>query len=120
MNVTIEKFLESWCKNQPSKYERFYYKYFSEYAENKKLSMIVTIILIVPFLLGYVGTIFNADYNFLKMVTLLFSIIVVILVVPGFYILHVHNKRIKKIIKELNCTKKEYDIAVKKFGHLIK
>ena len=118
--IKIEKFLESWEKFPPSKMERFYFKHFSKNAENNKSSWLVALILIIPFLMGFIGTIADVNYNFIKIVTLTFSLMMVVFAIPWIYIWYAHNRRIKNIIKYLGCTMEEWNTAVDKWGKLIK
>jgi len=118
--ITIKKFLDAWNKFPPTKIEKFYFKHFSKEAKNRKVSWIVFSLLLIPFLIGYIGTIVDTSYSVIKVATLTLSFMLVIFAIPWIYVWYAHKRRIKKIIKELNCTTEEYDNAVDLWGHLIK
>ena len=120
MIVTIEKFLDAWEKYFPTKMEIFYFKHFSRSAENNKLSWIIFFILFAPFLMGWVGTALNASHSFIGIVTYTFGGLLTTFAIPWFYVLIIHNRRIKKIVKYLGCTMKEYEKSSDKWAHLIK
>jgi Flp pilus assembly protein TadB len=120
LNITKGMFLNAWNKFAPSKIERFYFKHFSSSTKDKKISWLVTIIFFVPFLVGLIGTILNANYNFLLIVTFIFAIFLVIFAIPWIVVWYMHNRRIRKIIKDLDCTMAQYNIAVGLWGNLIK
>jgi len=118
--ITTEKFLEAWEKYPPTNVERFYFKHFSASAVNKKISWFIFLVLLVPFLLGYGGTIIKANYDFVKVATLTFALMLVMFAIPWIYTWYVHNRRIKKIAKYLNCSLEEYEIVADKCRHLVK
>jgi len=120
MRVTIEKFLEAQEKFSPTRLEKFYYKHFSKDSENSKANWLVFFILLVPFLMGYLGTIINSNRDFIAIATISFSILMIIFAIPWIYVRSIHNLRIRRITKYLNCTLSEYEIAVDKWKHLIK
>jgi len=118
--ITIEKFLDAWNKFTPSKIERFYFKHFSTTHENKNLSWIVISMLTILFLTGFIGTIVNANDIIIRHTTLVLAFMLLTLGIPWIYVWYAHRRRIKKIIKELDCTLDEYKKAVEKWGNLIK
>ena len=120
MIITIERFLDAWERNSPTKMEKFYFKHFSRSAENNKLSWIIFFILAVPFLMGFIGTILNLSRSFIEYYTIMFSVMLVLFAIPWIYDWFTHNRRIKKIVRHLGCTMKEYEIAADKWGKLVK
>jgi len=120
MIITKDQFIAAWNKFLPSKMERFYYKHFSSTAENSKLSWLVAGVFFILFLMGYIGTIADWDYNFVKISTMLFGFLLVVFSIPWIYIWFKHNKRIENIIRELGCSMYEYEIALKTLGKYIK
>jgi len=118
--ITREKFLEAWDKYSPTKLEKFYFKNFSGTSIDNKSKWITFFILFVPFLIGMIGTILNVNYEFIKIITFSFSFLLIGFSIPWIYIWYTHNRRIKKIVKYLNCTMKEYDTAIKRWEELVK
>ena len=98
----------------PAKWLIFIFKYFSKETEKKdlKLSNTIMYILLTLFLIGFSGTILQLSQLIILWSTLIFSGIIAIISITLFLAFIVNNRRIKKIIKELNCTTLEYNNAV--------
>ena len=109
MEITKEKFIEAWNLFSPAKIEKFYFKYFSKEAKNRKLSWIVAFLLLLPFLLGYIGTILNINRNFISIVTTIYSFELIIFSIPWIYSYYKHKRRINKIISYLKISIEEYN-----------
>ena len=112
--VSKERFLETYNKYPPNKWTEFVYRYFSKDVEleNKWLSQSFIIVESILFVLGCLGTIFNASFLFIASVTIIFSGLLFslgIVTLPAFIM---NNLRIKKICKELNITIFEYNLLV--------
>jgi TM2 domain-containing membrane protein YozV len=119
MIVCKKKLVDAWNKYPPSKLERFFYKHFREESGENYTLPAIAFILLSLFLMGFISTVF--DENKTAMVaTYGIGILLICLAVPWIYVWYSHNRRIKKIIKELGCTRKEYDKAVDMWGKYIK
>lgn len=114
INISKERFLEVYNKHLPNKWTKFFFKYFSRFTENKDLWVMrmVQIILIILFLSGMGGTIFNLGRTFIGTVTYIFSGILILLVGTITSAIVMNNLRIRKIRKELVLTKNEYNYYV--------
>jgi len=117
--ITKEKFIAAYNKYLPGKWIKFAFKYFStetEKDEEMKLNNTVVIILMSLFGIGFFCSVTKLLESVLGIVTVIYSLILCILVFYLFSAVFANNHRIKKITKELNCTKKEYEKALKKWG----
>lgn len=114
-----EKFVEVYNKYAPSKLEKFFYKYFSNQT-TQKYNYIITAILLIPFFIGLIGTIGKAPDLFIRFITICFT--VEMLSVGFLYIIiySIHKKRINNIIKQLNCSREEYEHAINMWGNELK
>jgi len=113
--ITKKQFDTAYNKYQPSKWIKFAYRYFSKETTEKDLVLKKSIIFIFigVFLIGFVGVVFNASKNFIKVVTIGYSIFLLILVLYLFSAVFLNNRRIKKIRKELgNISGEEYNTLV--------
>ncbi len=117
MEITKEIFDDAYNKYLPSKFIKFAFRYFSKSTERKDfwLSNTITYFLIVLFVFGFFGTVFELSNNFIKIFGLSYSIILSTLVIYLFISVKLNNRRITKICKELGVDKWEYNNLVNKF-----
>jgi len=118
MNITKELFLAAYNKFPPNKFVQFMFKYFSKgiKPEDKWLNKLVTIILISLFFGGFIGAAAKLGKTFILIITLIFSLLLVILVLSIFISVLMNNYRIKKVRKELgNISIEDYNDFVTKF-----
>jgi len=111
VNVSEQQFVDTYYKYTPNKFIKFIYKYFSKDTEGKDLKVgnTITWILVIFFILGFVGTIFNLSHKFIGIATYLYSGILAVLVISLFTGVFMNNARIRKIRKELGLSKAEYN-----------
>jgi hypothetical protein len=112
--ITLEQFEAAYNKHLPSGWIKFAYKYFSQKTEKKDMSVRTSMIyaLLSVFLLGFLGTIFNAPKALIAGTTYTFSILLALLVLYIFSAVFLNNLRLKKIMKELGINKVEYNKLV--------
>ena len=115
--VTKEDIIKAFKLFPPNKWSEIVYKYFSKSTiqENMKPKQIVSNVLICLFLLGFVGTIIKLPHLYMEIVTLLFSGFLTLFVLFLFGGVILNKIRLKKIMKYLNITKKEYNKLIEKF-----
>ena len=116
-NITKEQFIAAYDKYPPNKWIKFFFKYFSRetHEKDKFLGKILQGFLISLFLLGMISTILNWSDSFIRVVTIIFSLILGVFVLCGFSAIFLNNYRILKICKELGgISKFEYNELVKK------
>lgn len=103
------------CNNhQPNNWIKFAFRYFSKDTEKKDMAIsnTVTYIFLGLFAFGFIGTILNLSKTFIGIFTILYSISLVILVSYLFSAAFLNKARIKKIRKELDITKEEYNVLI--------
>ena len=111
--ITKEQFLAAYNKFPPSKWVKFTFKYFSRDAKDEDTWMkkSLTYLLVLLFLLGFVGTAFGWARMVIMLPTLgLTFILVCIGIIMGSGAI-LNNLRIRKIRKELGgVSKLDYNI----------
>jgi hypothetical protein len=122
MIITIERFLAAWDANQPKRWIRFAFKYFSKEtaAKNMKLNNTIVYILLGLFLTGMAGTIMHLPRPIIALATYIFTGILTVLVLFLLAAVWANNLRIRRIVKYLGCTIEEYNKAADRFGNLVK
>lgn len=117
--ITKKQFDVAYNLYLPSGWIRFAYKYFSKETEKKDMSLRnhLTFLLLILFLLGFFGTVFNAPIHLIKEVTICYSILLVILVLYLFSAVLLNNWRLRRVRKILGVTKEQYNYLVNKFYH---
>ena len=118
--MTKENFISAWNNNAPTDLERFYYKHFSNSAENNIAGRIVVFSFLTLFIIGLVETVAGSDETLIKIATFSYTGLLAAFAIPWIYIWLKHNARIKRIMKELDCSKTQYLFAVKQWGELVK
>lgn len=109
--VSKEQFISVYKKYPAKNWIKFAFKYFSKSteAENMKLSQSIAWVLMILFLGGLLGTIFELPDVVVGILTFSFAGLLAILVLFLLAAVLSNNKRIKKIAKELNVTLSEYN-----------
>jgi len=104
-------------KYPPSNYIKFAFDYFSKTPVNEKftIKIIINYILILLFLVGFLGTIFNISQKIILISTLLFSIVLVLFALYLYSVIVLNNIRINKICKELNISHDQYNELIEKY-----
>ena len=117
ITITKEQFDAAYNKHLPSDWIKFAYKYFSTSTEQKNMDLknSLTYFLGGLFLIGFLGTVFNANKNFLKFFIGLYASMLSVLVLYLFSAVILNNLRIEKIKKELEINSDEYDALVSKY-----
>lgn len=117
-DITREQFYAVYDKYPPNWWTRIAFKYFSRSTEkeNMKPSLVVSWTLIILFLAGFFGTVFNLKHEILWGITVSFAIILATLVLSLFAAVFMNNARLKKVMKELGVTKQEYNWLAEKYG----
>jgi hypothetical protein len=112
--ITKEQFDSAYNKHLPSKFIKFAYKYFSTSTEQKNMELKNSIAygLLGLFLVGFLGTVFNANKTFIKIFVGLYAIILSALVLYLFSAVILNKIRIGKIKKELGITSDEYNSLI--------
>jgi Flp pilus assembly protein TadB len=118
--MTKENFISAWNNNTPKWLERFYYQHFSSSAENNRAGWIVFFSFLTPFIIGFATTVAGSDETLIKIATFSYTGLLVAFAIPWIYVWFKHNARIKRIMKELDCSKTQYLFAVKQWGELVK
>ena len=116
--ITKESLLAVYDKYPASNWIKFAFKFFSSETEKKDMSLSNTVlyILISLFMVGFIGTIFNAPRKILLVSILSYTILLSILVIYLFSAVLLNNRRIKKIYTELGITRDEYMQLVLKYN----
>jgi len=120
MKITKERFEEVVNKYPPNGYIKFAYKHFGTENEQgkikwSKIGNFAMIILLLLFLIGFAGTVSNAPRWVILYSTVGYSVSLFIFV---FYLLSdflMNDFRLKKIMKELGITPKQYEDLIKEF-----
>jgi hypothetical protein len=112
--ITKEQFEAAHNKYSPSKIESFYFKYFSTSTlqVNNWLTWLVAGILFIPLLLGFIFTILNKPNDVIKIPGLIYAVLLTLFGIPWICVWFAHINRIRKIRKELDVTKEEYEKLV--------
>jgi hypothetical protein len=115
--ITKEQFDAAYNKHLPSGWIKFAYKYFSTSTEQKNMSLKNGLAYFLGglFLVGFLGTIFNANKNFLKFFIGAYAIMLSALVLYLFSAVLLNNYRIGLIKKELGINSDEYDALLAKY-----
>ena len=113
-SVTKAQFDAICSKHAPNKWIIFWYKYFSKNVEKKDswLRTIVTSIFIGLFTLGFTVKVAGGNDTVIGITSIIFLILLTILVFCLFTVALSNHLRIKKIVKELDITGKEYNILL--------
>ena len=115
--ITKEQFDAAYNKHLPSGWIKFAYKYFSTSTEQKNMSLKNGLAYFLGglFLVGFLGTIFNANKNFLKFFIGAYAIMLSALVLYLFSAVILNKIRIGKIKKELGINSDEYNALISKY-----
>lgn len=116
-NISKEQFDSAYNKHLPNAYIRFAFKYFSKETEKKNMVVNNSIVytLLILFFLGMFGTIFNASRTFMMFSVLSYAIILSLLVLFIMSAIALNNRRLKKVMEELDITIDEYNSLVKRY-----
>jgi hypothetical protein len=112
--ISKQVFLAVYDSYLPNEWIKFTFKYFSTSTlpKDKKVSNIMRDLLIILFLLGFLGTVLNLNHSFIKCMLLPFTIILFLWGILKFGAFIMNNARIKKIMKLLKINKDEYNALV--------
>jgi hypothetical protein len=110
--ISEEQFLAVYNKHLPNKWTKIFFRYFSvnTVKEDKWLSRVFTVLLLIMFGLAYVGTVLGLRHTIVGIPTFILLGLLTTIGIFGFGALFMNNARIRKIRKELRVTKEEYDI----------
>ena len=108
--LTKEEFLKGYNSFPPNAWTKFAFRYFSKNTlkEDKWVSKTFQYTLIGLFLIGMIGTIFNAPNYVIAIPTLIFSILLFGIALLMSSAVIMNNFRIRKIRKFLKITNDEY------------
>lgn len=108
--ITKEEFLTAYNNHLPSKWIEFGFKYFSQSTKPKdaKVKKTTKIVLVILFILMMIGNFANIPMSFMIYPIIIYAVTIFGLV--GFMIAVniFNNRRIKKIVKELDILIQEY------------
>jgi uncharacterized membrane protein YhaH (DUF805 family) len=112
--VTKQQFDMVYDKHKPTRFTKFMFKHFSKHSERDKFQLgnVVSFILIALFIIGFIGTAFDGSDKIIGVTTMLFAVLLVCVVILMFIAIHLNNKRIKAISKELGISLSEYSSLV--------
>lgn len=110
--ITKEKFLEAYNKHLPNWWIKLIYKYFSQGTteENMKPSKIITAILLILFVSGFLATVLGLPNAVIVPIVIIYSIILLAVVGSMFSAVILNNLRIRKIRKILGIGIVQYNI----------
>lgn len=117
--ITKEQFDAACAKFPASSWIKFAFKYFSSSTEKKdlKLSKTIVNILVVTFIVLFVGVIFEVRVKFLIPFILVYCGLLIPMIALMFFAVNKNNLRHDKIRKELGgITINEYMILVNKYN----
>lgn len=119
--ITAEQFVEAYNKYPPSNFEIILFKYFSQSTkpENKWLSRTLSLILLIPFTLAFIGSVAGWHHKYIEICTYIFAGMLVPFGVLWIVTWFDHNLRIRQIRKLLGVSKLEYNNLVKLYRHLV-
>ena len=117
VTITKKQFETTYRKFSPSKIELFYIKHISVATlyHNILPTIIGSVGLMFPFLIAFVGKVFNLPHAFIAIPSYIYICIIALMGVLSLVIWHKRQIRIRKIRKELNISKKEYKEIVDKY-----
>ena len=117
IKITKKQFDKAYNSHTPNSWIMFAFKYFSKDTEKKNmaLSNVLIFSLLGLFLLGFLGTIFNASRVFIEIATIGYAIILTVLVSFLLAAIFMNHRRLKKVAKILGISKGEYNILATKF-----
>jgi hypothetical protein len=120
MNITKEKFEEVVNKYPQNSWIKFAFKHFSKKEDKSKIDWSKignwsAFILIILFLIGFIGTILNAPRWIILYSTVGYSLFLSIVVFYLLSALLMDDFRLKKIMKELGITPKQYVDLIREF-----
>lgn len=117
MEVTKEQFLNAYNRFPPSKWVKFVFKYFSKKTavDDEWLRKSIISFLLFLFLVGFVGTILKWGTPVMKLATLTFVFVLVVVGIIMSTGAILNNLRIRKIRKLLGVSRYEYNKLVDKY-----
>jgi len=112
--ISKEQFLKAYNNHPANAWTKFTFKYFSQSTlpKDKWLKNIAIVLLLISFFIGFFGTILNFSKAFISgaLIPYLIILLTIIIFMSGACVMN--NIRIRRIRKELNINKDEYDILV--------
>jgi len=114
--ITIEQFEAAYNKYPASGWIKFAFKYFSQETEMSKMMVRnnISIFLIGLFIFGFFGTVFEVNRKIVEIITILYSILLILLTAYLFSAVFLNDFRITNVRKELGITKIEYNKLIEK------
>jgi hypothetical protein len=117
-NISKEQFEKATNNHPPNWLVKFYWKYFSTdtITTDKWVSKALFINLIILFWLGFFATILHGARMLIGIPTIIYSVILVLICIPGFIAFKMNQWRTKKIAKELKISIEDYNLLVLLYG----
>lgn len=115
--ITKCDFERVYLKYAPTKFEQFYFKYFSINTLKKYqwVRYFVMCILFMPLLTAFICTISNGSPKIIEIATIVYSCLLICWAIPWIVVWFMHKCRLKKIQKTLGIDQYEYEFLVDKF-----
>lgn len=116
-DITKEEFDRVYDMYPPNAWQKWMFKYFSTKSERKAFSpsWIVTAVLSVAFLTGFIGTIVNAPRAVIAFATYTLAAVLVLVCFNILFAGLTNNLRLRWIRKALGLTREEYMWVVNKY-----
>lgn len=118
MKISKKQFNDVYNKYKPNNYIKFIYKHFSKETEktNFKVRNSVSGVLSVLFIIGFLSVIFPLPRIVTGVAAISYGSIIAIIVLSIFIGVIFNKIRLRKIMKELNVTRLEYNKLVDLHG----
>jgi hypothetical protein len=112
--ISKEQFLVAYNNHPANAWDKFTFKYFSASAlpKDKWLKKGAVTLLLSSFAVGFLGTVLNVAKGFIAAALIPYLIVLLTIAILMFATFFMNNARIRKIMKELNVNKDEYDALV--------
>ena len=107
--VSKDKFVEAWKAHPAKKLEKFIY---AKFSKKTKVSMIVNFALVVPFVMGFIGTVLKLPHGFVGFVTVTYTFELLTLGVPWIIAWYQRRHRVKKVAEDLGISFVDCAIAL--------
>lgn len=117
--ISKELFIDTYNKNEPNKFIKFMFKYFSSETEKKNMRLSNTVLysLMSLFNLGYFSTLLKFPRYVISGFTYMYMLLLIVLVFSIIIAAIMNNFRIKRICKALNIKHTEYNKLAKEYLH---
>jgi hypothetical protein len=117
-DITQEQLQKAYDQHPPKEWLKFTYKYFSKSTLEEDLApkRFITVLFMVLFLGGFLGTILKWDRNIMAPIVITYSVTLALFVFYLLVAVFSNNARINKIRRILGVTKQQYNYLVDKLG----